>query len=56
VTVRHEGQVAEYIEFQSVDQTMRQRFGVAPGVSFADGLKRLSDFLAKERHVPGRPA
>lgn len=56
VTLRHEGAVAEYIEFQSADEVMRQQFGVTPTVSFRDGLKRLSDFLAKERHVPGRSA
>ena len=27
VTLRHEGTVAEYIEFQSADQTMRRQFG-----------------------------
>jgi nucleoside-diphosphate-sugar epimerase len=46
VTVRHEGTVAEYIEFRSADTTMRDRFGVAPTISFADGLKRLSAFLS----------
>jgi UDP-glucose 4-epimerase len=46
VTVRHEGAVAEYIEFRSADTTMRDRFGVAPKISFADGLKRLSAFLS----------
>ena len=51
VTVRHEGVVAEYIEFRSADTAMRERFGVRPAVSFDEGLKRLSEFLAKERHV-----
>jgi len=46
VAIRHEGTVAEYIEFRSTDTTMRERFGVSPAVSFADGLKRLSAFLA----------
>jgi nucleoside-diphosphate-sugar epimerase len=46
VTVRHEGVVPEYIQFRSVDRTMRERFSVIPAVSFADGLKRLSAFLA----------
>ena len=45
VTVRHQGTVPEYIEFRSVDTTMRDRFGVAPSIAFADGLKRLSAFL-----------
>jgi nucleoside-diphosphate-sugar epimerase len=46
VATRHEGAVAEYIEFRSGDTTMRERFGVSPAVSFAEGLKRLSAFLA----------
>ncbi|HEX6164356.1 MAG TPA: NAD(P)-dependent oxidoreductase [Vicinamibacterales bacterium] len=46
VSVRHEGTVAEYIEFRSADTKMRERFGAAPTISFADGLKRLSAFLA----------
>ena len=46
VTVRHEGAVAEYIEFRSADTTMRDRFGIAPAISFADGLKRLSASLS----------
>ena len=46
VTVKHEGTVAEYIEFRSADSTMRDRFAIAPTISFADGLKRLSAFLA----------
>ncbi|MNC95658.1 hypothetical protein D3C83_128330 [compost metagenome] len=46
VNVRHDGTVAEYIEFRSADATMRERFGLAPAISFADGLKRLSAFLA----------
>ena len=47
VTVRHEGTVAEYIEFRSTDLTMRERFGFAPTVAFADGLSRLSAFLGR---------
>jgi len=47
VTVRHEGAVAEYIEFRSVDPTLRERFGFAPRVSFADGLNRLAAFLGR---------
>lgn len=47
VMVRHEGSVAEYIEFRSADTTMRDRFGIVPATSFADGLTRLSAFLAR---------
>ncbi len=46
VTVRHEGLVPEYIQFQSADPTMRERFGMTPAIPFADGLKRLAAFLA----------
>ncbi len=46
VTVRHEGTVAEYIEFRSADTTMRDRFGVAPSIPFDDGLRRLVAFFA----------
>jgi UDP-glucose 4-epimerase len=56
VTVRHEGATEEYIEFRSVDRTMRDRFGVAPAISFDDGLRRLVDFFERERHAPGSPA
>lgn len=45
VAVRHEGTVPEYIEFRSVDTTMRDTFGVSPRVSFEDGLTRLGSFL-----------
>ena len=46
VVIRNEGAVAEYIQFHSVDTTMRDRFGVEPSIAFADGLQRLSAFLA----------
>ena len=45
VKIRNEGAVAEYIQFHTVDTTMRDRFGIVPSISFADGLKRLSAFL-----------
>ncbi len=46
VTVRHEGTVPEYIEFQSADTTMRDTFGWTPSVPFESGLQRLRTFLA----------
>lgn len=46
VSVRHEGTVAEYIEFRSTDTTMRDTFGCTPKVSFESGLQRLRTFLA----------
>ena len=45
VTIRHEGVVPEYIEFRSVDRSMRDRFGVAPSINFNDGLTRLQAFF-----------
>ena len=44
-TVRHEGTVAEYIEFHTVDTTMRDRFGVVPSIPFDEGLRRLAAFF-----------
>lgn len=46
VAIRNEGAVAEYIQFHSVDTTMRDRFGIVPSIGFAEGLKRLSAHLA----------
>ncbi len=47
VAIRHEGQVAEYIQFHSVDAAMREQFGVTPSTAFADGLTRLTAFLGR---------
>ena len=47
VNVRHEGHVPEYIEFQSTDTTMRDRFGMTPTIAFDAGLERLRKFLAE---------
>ena len=38
---------AQAAEFRSADTTMRDRFGMAPTISFADGLTRLSAFLGR---------
>jgi nucleoside-diphosphate-sugar epimerase len=48
VTVRHEGETEEYIEFRSVDGAMRDRFGFEPSIRFEDGLKKLHAFLEQE--------
>jgi UDP-glucose 4-epimerase len=45
VSLRHEGLTEEYIQFRSADTTMRDRFGVAPKVTFEDGVRRLHGFL-----------
>lgn len=54
VTVRHQGETAEYIRFHSIDSTMRERFGFAPAISFEDGLRQLAAFVEREDHVAGR--
>ena len=54
VTLRHEGHTEEYIQFRSVDRTMAERFGVVPGIAFEDGVRRLHEFLVRERD--GQPA
>ena len=54
VTIRHEGTVAEYIEFRSADTTMRDTFGCAPTVSFESGLQRLQAFLAGSDQTDAR--
>jgi len=45
VTIKHEGHVPEYIEFRSVDGTMRDHFGVKPAIAFDAGLERLRAHL-----------
>ncbi len=56
VTIRHEGHTEEYIQFRSVDKTMSDRFGIAARVPFDDGVRRLHEFLLKERDGAGQPA
>jgi len=51
VSVRHEGTVAEFIEFRSTDATMRETFGCRPQVSFESGLQRLRAFLSEGDHA-----
>jgi UDP-glucose 4-epimerase len=54
VTLRHEGETEEYIQFHSVDRTIRDRFGFAPSITFEDGVRRLAAFFERERHAAGR--
>jgi nucleoside-diphosphate-sugar epimerase len=51
ITVRHEGHVPEYIEFRSVDATMRDRFGVRPAIGFTDGFARFQQFFLQQAHA-----
>jgi len=48
ISVRHAGHSEEYIRFRTVDPGMRERFGVVPKISFADGVAHLHRFLASE--------
>jgi UDP-glucose 4-epimerase len=54
VTIRHQGETEEFIQFHSVDRAMRDRFAVVPSISFDDGLRRLAAFFDRERHAAGR--
>src|SRR5665213_533142 len=56
VTITHEGHTEEYIQFHTVDRTMRDRFGVMPAIAFEDGVRRLHEFLIRERDGAGQPA
>jgi nucleoside-diphosphate-sugar epimerase len=56
VTIRHEGQTEEFIEFRSVDRSVRERFGVAPSIPFEDGIRRLHRFLMETQNGAGQPA
>ena len=56
VTIRHEGHTEEFIQFHTVDRKMRDRFGVVPAISFEDGVRRLHQFLIRERDGAGQPA
>jgi hypothetical protein len=57
ITVRHEGDVPEYIEFRTTDPAMRERFGVSPSIGFEDGFRRLAGFLEREAEgAAPRPA
>src|SRR5262245_36412428 len=55
VTIRHEGHTEEYIQFRSADTTMRERFDVAPKVTFEDGVRRLHGFLASRARLSAPP-
>jgi UDP-glucose 4-epimerase len=56
VTINHEGHTEEYIQFHTVDKTMREKFGVAPTTSFEEGVRKLHDHLIKEKDGAGQPA
>jgi UDP-glucose 4-epimerase len=49
VTIRHQGETEEYIQFRTVDRAMRERFGVASTMTFDEGLKKLNAFFERAR-------
>lgn len=53
ITLRHEGVVPEYIQFRTIDTTMRDRFGVRPSISFDEGFRRFHQFFTQRAHVAG---
>lgn len=56
MTLRHEGPTEEYIRCWSVDRPMRERFGVVPITTLADGLRRLQVFLTGQGDATPRMA
>ena len=56
VSVAHQGITEEFIQFISVDRTMRQRFGFEPKVSFEDGVRRLHAHFVQEGSGVGQSA
>lgn len=53
IVIRHEGTVPEYIQFHTVDRTMRERFGVVPSIPFDAGFGRFLAFFRDQAHVAG---
>jgi nucleoside-diphosphate-sugar epimerase len=56
VSVAHQGHTEEFIQFISVDRTMRERFGFEPMTSFEDGVRRLHAHFVREGSSVGQSA
>ncbi len=54
IRIEHDGVTEEYIEFQSADGTMADRFGVVPRIPFDQGFDRLRRFVAEHEGVAVR--
>jgi UDP-glucose 4-epimerase len=54
IAIDYDGVTAEYIEFRSGDRAMAERFGVAPGIAFEEGFRRLQAFLAEHENAAVR--
>ena len=56
VSVAHQGNTEEFIQFISVDRTMRERFGFEPKASFEDGVRHLHAHFVQEGSGVGQSA
>jgi len=56
ISVAHQGHTEEFIEFITVDRTMRERFGFEPKTSFEDGVRRLHAHFVQEGSGVGQSA
>ena len=56
ISVAHQGHTEEFIQFISVDRTMRERFGFEPKASFEDGVRRLHAHFVREGSGVGQSA
>jgi nucleoside-diphosphate-sugar epimerase len=56
ISVAHQGYTEEFIQFISVDRTMRERFGFEPKASFEDGVRRLHAHFVREGSGVGQSA
>ncbi|MFQ5672480.1 MAG: NAD-dependent epimerase/dehydratase family protein [Nitrospinales bacterium] len=54
VELKHEGQAPEYIEFRTVDDTMKKEFGFVPEISLETGLKWYIDQLERRKNCNGK--
>jgi UDP-glucose 4-epimerase len=56
ISVAHQGHTEEFIQFISVDRTMRDRFGFEPKASFEEGVRRLHAHFVQEGSGVGQSA
>jgi nucleoside-diphosphate-sugar epimerase len=56
VSIAHQGHTEEFIQFRTVDRTMRERFGFVPKTSFEEGVRRLHAHLVQEGSGVGQSA
>jgi UDP-glucose 4-epimerase len=56
IHVRHESHTEEFIQFHTVDTTLRDRFGIAPTISFEEGIRKLHGRLLQEGSGVGQPS